>query len=79
MGCYGRGGPRVSQFGRVAHWALEHTSYQVNCSGATKLKKPLQHDHDCYAGSVRRINRAVCTLQFPVSANMLCNEDAASF
>ncbi|CAM9884619.1 unnamed protein product [Scytosiphon promiscuus] len=31
MGCYGRGGPRVSQFGRVAHWAMEHTPYQASC------------------------------------------------
>ncbi|CAM9568470.1 unnamed protein product [Pylaiella littoralis] len=29
MGCYGRRGPRVTQFGAVAHWALEHTSYQI--------------------------------------------------
>lgn len=30
MGCYGRRGPRVSQFGTVANWALEHTSYQAS-------------------------------------------------
>lgn len=29
MGCYGRRGPRVSQFGSVATWALEHTPYQA--------------------------------------------------
>ena len=29
LGCYGRRGPRVTQFGRVALWALERTPYQV--------------------------------------------------
>lgn len=29
MGCYGRRGPRVTHFGRVAKWALSCTPYQV--------------------------------------------------
>lgn len=29
MGSYGRRGPRVARFGRVALWAMEETPYQV--------------------------------------------------
>ncbi|CAM9818079.1 unnamed protein product, partial [Laminaria digitata] len=39
MGCYGRRGPRVSQFGGVAQWAVERTRYQVPVAVTADLRK----------------------------------------
>lgn len=48
MGCYGRRGPRVTQFGAVAHWALEHTPYQASKRTAYRRTAGVYRIHTKY-------------------------------